>query len=86
MSEFYPYPNYSRCKKRAVVQSGVVHSRKLQFRLSGDSLKQFDGHKYYSPQRDNESEFIKILIKEALDKREAESWAKEVEEMFESKN
>lgn len=77
MSEFYPYPNYSKIKKSAVANPSVAH-RTLRARCSGELLKRFDEHKYYSPQRYNESEFIKTLIKEALDKRDADSWAEEV--------
>ena len=50
--------------------------------MSGSLLKKFNEHLYYE-QDDNRSKFIKILIKEALEKRESESWEKELQEDFE---
>lgn len=80
MYEFYPYKHYPKVKKQPLANQSVAH-RTIRARCSGELLKRFDEHKFYSPQRYNESEFIKVLIKEALDKRDAENWQKEVEEM-----
>lgn len=47
--------------------------------MSGDLLKQFREHKSYSGI--DESKFVRTLIKEALDKREADSWVEEIKDL-----
>ena len=79
MSDFYPYPHYSKMKNKGVSTSVVLRSEKKQFRLSGEELKRFNEHKFYS--KLDESKFIKQLITEALDKREADSWMEEVKDL-----
>ena len=78
----YAFTHYYGRHKKRVVQPNVVQFKKEQFRMSGDLLKKFDQHLYYE-QDDNRSKFIKTLIKEALEKRESESWEKELQEDFE---
>ena len=69
---------YFKRKNKAVVQSSVLQSKKKQFRISGKDLKQFEDHFYYA--EENESLFIKTLIKEALDKRESDMWEEELKD------
>lgn len=74
----YHYGRYKR-RNNVVVQSNVLHSEKKQFRLSGEELERFEEHKTYSGI--DESKFIRLLIKEALDKRDKELWEREVAEL-----
>lgn len=78
MFDFRPYPNYSKIKRSTVASTSVAH-RTLRARCSGELLKKFNEHKFYSKQ--TESEFLRTLIKEALNKREADSWAEEVKDL-----
>lgn len=80
MGNFYYYGRF-KDKKDSMAKTSVAH-RTIRARCSGELLRRFDEYKFYSPQRYNESEFIKTLIKEAIDKRDADSWAKEVEELY----
>lgn len=78
MWEFRGYCRDYKTKNNSVAQLSVAH-RTLRARVSGDLLKKFDEHKSYSNQ--NESEFIRTLIKEAIEKRELESWQEEIKDL-----
>jgi len=75
MYEFYPYKHYSKIKNNSVTNPNMLH-KTVRARISGDLLKQFREYKSYSGM--NEGKFLRTLIKEALNKREADSWAQEV--------
>lgn len=76
--EFTHYHGRFKNKSKDVASRIVAH-KTLRSRCSGELLKRFNEHKYYSKQ--TESDFLRTLITEALDKRDADSWAEEVRDL-----
>lgn len=74
--EFTHYYGKHKHHSKGVVQTTVLH-RKLQFRLSGKELKDFEEAKRQSNL--NESDFIRSLIFETLENKREKSWQEEVE-------
>lgn len=76
--DFDYYYGHFKDKNKSVAKQNVAH-KTIRARMSGDLLKQFREHKSYSGI--DESKFVRTLIKEALDKREADSWVEEIKDL-----